>query len=192
MRLGIFVALAVALLGGGPVQAQQWEDWRRGYERERETVSREADRPPAGRRQMNRQTWSESDFERYWEDAPWPERQGRNIVSSEGYRDRRDPYSDSMYGSRDEVNTDYRNPYRDYDDPDADGYGDSNRFNNDSDYLSPSELQYRSRFRPIFFGRERYDEREQRWDDETMGHRRFHSTVRQPVTIEHGDISRWR
>lgn len=189
MRLRIFTALALMLIGAGSAVAEPWDQWRRGYERQ---VKSTVDSPPPAKRDLSRQTWKESDFDRYWKDAPWPERQARNKVSSEGYRDRRDPYADSMYGSPEDKNTDYRNPYRDYDDPDADGYGDSNRFNNDSDYLSPAELQYKSRYRPVFFGRNRYDEREQRWDDETMGRRPYYSNVRQPVTIEHGDISRWR
>jgi opacity protein-like surface antigen len=176
MRLAFLLAIAALLSGAISADAQQWQSWRKGYERELD------------RRDRN---WSQQDFDAYWEDATWPERKARNTVSSEGYRDRRDPYSDSMYGGEFD-NNDYRNPYRDYDDPDADGYGDSNRFNNDSDYLSPAELHYEPRFRPVFFGKEVYDEREQRWDDRTMGHRGYGSTVRSPVSSAHGDMPRWK
>lgn len=196
MRLRMMIVTGLLLAGAGSAHAQQWDQWRRGYERQvRETAASPrvaADSPRPAKRDLSRQTWKESDFDRYWEDAQWPERQARNTVSSEGYRDRRDPYSDSMYQDDTEKNTDYRNPYKDYDDPDADGYGDSNRFNNDSDYLSPAELHYKSRYRPVFYGKERYDEREQRWDDDTMGRRQYSGTVRSPVTIEHGDLSRWK
>ena len=190
MRIRILLAMLAAMLCTSAAQAQQWENWRRGYERQVE--AKDVLPPRDAKRQLDRRPWQDSDFERYWEDAPWPERKARNAISSEGYRDRRDPYSDSMYARPESRNTDYRNPYQDYDDPDADGYGDSNRFNNDSDYLSPAELQYKSRYRPVFYAKERYDEREQRWDDDTMGHRSYYSNRRQPVTIEHGDISRWK
>jgi hypothetical protein len=171
-------------------QAQQWDNWRRGYEQKLQPSEKLP--PRDAKRQLDRRPWQEDDFTRYWEDAQWPERKARNALSSEGYRDRRDPYGDSMYGKPEAQNTDYRNPYRDHDDPDTDGFGDSNRFNNDSDYLSPAELHYKSRYRPVFFSRERYDEREQRWDDQTMGHGTYTNNARQPVTIQHGDISRWR
>jgi hypothetical protein len=200
------------LIGAGSVHAQQWDQWRRGYERPvpRTTASprgaaaasprvtaadtnREVDDSPLpATRELDRQTWKESDFDRFWDDSQRPDRKARNKISSEGYRDRRDPYSESANKPRSETTTDYRNPYKDYDDPDADGYGDSNRFNNDSDYLSPAELNYKSRIRPVFYGKERYDEREQRWDDETMSRRQSPGAGRSPVTIEHGDMSRWR
>ncbi len=189
MRLRIFLVVATILLSAGTVQAQTWDTWRQGYER---SLERSPSLPPRdGRRPIN-ESRPVDDFSRSWEDAQWPARQSRSTTATDAYRDRRDPYSDSMYSDRASTNTDYRNPYRDYDDPDADGYGDSNRFNNDSDYLSPAELHYKSRYRPVFFSRERYDEREQRWDDDTT---RFGSTFskhRQPVTVEQLDISRYR
>jgi hypothetical protein len=177
MRYTYLTALLVILTCATSASAQQWQNWRRGYERELDRRDRH---------------WEQKDFDKYWEDAPWPERQARNKVQSEGYRDRRDPYSDSMYGGTATKDNDYRNPYKDYDDPDSDGYGDSNRFNNDSDYLSPAELHYKSRIRPVFFGHERYDEREQQWDDRTAGHRDYSRYVRPQVSGAHGDLSRWK
>jgi hypothetical protein len=155
---------------------------------ERSTVN-----APVDKRQLDQRAgkpWQSDDFERYWQDATWPEKQPYAKQSSQGYRDSRDPYGDSMY-QRHAVQPDYRNPYRDYDDPDADGYGDTNRFNNDSDYLSPAELHYKSKYRPVFFGNERYDEREQRWDNETMGHREYSSPR---LITENGwlDVTRYR
>jgi hypothetical protein len=142
-------------------------------------------RPPAAN---GKKPWREGDFERYWQDAPWPEKQAQNKAGSRGY-DRRDDYADSMY--QDRVKPAYRNPYRDVRDSDADGFGDSNRFNNDSDYNSPAELRYRGKVRNYQFGHERYDEYEQRVDDSTMGHREY---SKPSLVTENGwlDVTRYR
>jgi hypothetical protein len=143
-------------------------------------------RPPAAN---GRKPWRESEFESFWRDAPWPEKQAQNEVGNRGYRDRRDDYADSMY--QDRVKPAYRNPYRDVRDSDADGFGDSNRFNNDSDYNSAAELRYRGKVRNYQFGRNRYDEYEQRVDDDTMGHRAYSKPT---LVTENGwlDITRYR
>jgi hypothetical protein len=161
---------------------------------QRGPAERAVESSPADKRQLDQRTgkpWQEDDFARFWQDAPWPEKKAYAKQSSQGYRDSRDPYGDSMYQPK-IVKPDYRNPYRDYDDPDADGYGDDNRFNNDSEYLSPAELHYKPKYRPIYFGRQVYDEREQRWDDETMGHREYISTPRLPTESGWLDVTRYR
>jgi len=113
---------------------------------------------------------TDREFSEFWRDAEFarPEPQRNQYADSMYYYSDRFPIpNDEKYGN----------------DPDWDGYGDDNQYNNDSEYVSPKERFYRGNRGPLFFGARRYDERERGWDDRTSG--------AIPSTIGSHHISGW-
>lgn len=202
-----FIGISLLLLIAGSAAAQDAEAWRRGYE------SRLAEPPITPRSRDGANIYgtyrvplslgaspydrtlapeeryrSIEDFNRVLDDTKWP-RIPTTTVRVPQYRSVDDDVEVELIHPQQQQRPrqDYRNPYRNY------RLSDSNRFNNDSDKLTPEELHYKPRYRPIYIGSQRYTEYEQALDDATSQNPTGDAmTGMRSVLKPRLDMSRWR
>lgn len=203
-----FIGISLLFLIAGSATAQDAEAWRRGYEsrlaappitpRSRDGANiygeyrapRSLSASPYDRTLLPEERYrSIEDFNRVLDDAKWP-RVPTSTVRVPEYRSQDDDaYAESIDPRQQQQRPrqDYRNPYRNY------RLADRNRFNNDSDQLSPEELHYKPRYRPIYIGSQRYTEYEQALDDATSQNPTGDAmTGMRSVLKPRLDMSRWR